>query len=183
MNSSKIVDLSPLKKPIVLVGMMGCGKSSVGRALARYLTCQFHDCDDLIVKDQGKEITQIFSEGGEVYFRELEQEKMRCLLDGGTCVISTGGGAVTVPEILNMINEKSISIWLRSDVVKILERLGNDNSRPLLQCDNPRKKLEELLSTRERLYALADIHVDNTSNDIKNTVYAIIQELKNRNAN
>lgn len=183
MDSGKIVDIPTIKKPIVLVGMMGCGKSTVGRSLARYMTCSFYDCDDLIVKDQGKDIKQIFADGGESYFRKLEQEKMQDLLDGGFCVISTGGGAVTVPKILEMISAKGISIWLRSDVEKILKRLNNDNSRPLLQCDNPRKKLEELLSARERLYASADIHVGNTSNNINNTVHTIIQELQNKNAN
>ncbi len=182
MNSSEFVGILPLKKPVVLIGMMGCGKSTVGRALSSNLDCPFYDCDDLIVKDQGKEITEIFSENGEAYFRDLEMKKIRELLNMGAGVISTGGGAVTVPKALEIIKSDGISIWLRSDIDKILSRLGDDTSRPLLQCDNPRKKLEELLSVRERLYALADIHVDNISDDIHETVKIIIQELKSKDA-
>ena len=85
---------------------------------------------------------------------------------------------MTVAGIIDDIKARATSVWLRCDVETILVRLGDDDSRPLLQCDNPRKKLEELLSTRERLYAQADIHVDNTSGDIQDVVNTIIQELR-----
>ncbi len=109
-------------------------------------------------------------------------KKIKELLNMEAGVISTGGGAVTVPKALKVIKSNGISVWLRSDVDKILSRLGDDTSRPLLQCDNPRKKLEELLSVRERLYALADIHVDNTSDDVYETLKRMTQELKNKDA-
>ncbi|PCK00283.1 MAG: shikimate kinase [Zetaproteobacteria bacterium] len=178
MNSGKNNEMNFLKKPIVLIGMMGCGKSAIGKALSTVLSCSFYDCDDLIVEDQGKPITQIFSDEGECAFRILEQQKMQDLLGRGVCVISTGGGAITVADVMDDIKVRAISVWLQSDVETVLMRVGDDNGRPLLQCDNPRKKLEELLSARERLYALADIHIDNTSGNIGDVVEMIIQELQ-----
>ena len=178
MNSDKNSDKDILQTPIVLVGMMGCGKSALGKALSAALECPLYDCDDLIVEEQGKPITQIFADEGEKAFRTLEQEKMQDLLGRGACVISTGGGAVTVVGVMENIKARAASVWLRCDVETILARLGDDDTRPLLQCDNPRKKLEELLSTRESLYAQADIHVDNTSSDIQDVVNTIIQELR-----
>ncbi len=162
-----------INKPIVLVGIMGCGKSHVGKALARDFGLPFYDSDSLIEKQQGKPITQIFADDGQAYFRELEKEVISDLLDSGFCIIATGGGSVTAPETLDMIKDASISIWLNPDVETIWERVKGDNSRPLLNCDNPRAKLEELLSARASLYAQSDIEVDNSAG-----ADAVIAEIK-----
>ncbi len=163
-----------LGKPIVLVGMMGCGKSYIGKALANELSLPFYDSDSLIVSRQGREIFQIFDEDGEDYFRNIEREVISDLLDNKEiCVISTGGGALTTISTLENIKKHSISVWLYADIDTIYERIKNNNTRPLLQYDNPRAKLEELLAAREHLYKQADIEVDNSSG-----VDSVIVEIK-----
>ncbi len=162
-----------LNKPIVLVGMMGCGKSHIGKALAKDLGVIFCDSDSLIEEQQGKSIAQIFDESGEAGFREIEFKVIADLLDSGQCVISTGGGALTTPETLENVSNYGVSVWLNPDVETIWGRVKNDKTRPLLQCDNPRAKLEELLAAREHLYKQADIEVDNSSG-----VDSVIVEIK-----
>ena len=162
-----------LHKPIVLVGMMGAGKSCVGARLAKKMDVAIYDSDYLIAQDHGESVAQIFENHGEEYFRDLEKKKIAALLEGGPCVIATGGGAVTVPETLYSIKEKAISVWLKSDIDAIMQRVGHGRGRPLLRCDNPREKLENFLAERGNLYAQADIHIDNSSGNITDAVRAI----------
>lgn len=174
--------MNRLVKPIVLVGMMGCGKSAVGARLAKVIGVNFHDSDKVIALDQGQSIAKIFSNDGEEYFREIEARKISDLLELDNCVISTGGGALGSTQTLRDIKSKAISIWLKSDVETIFSRIKGNKTRPLLQCENPRAKLEELLKARETLYAEADIHIDNSSSHIKEVISKIERELKDYNA-
>ncbi len=173
-----MVDLLKLGKPVTIVGMMGVGKTHIGTKLAKKLGRDFFDSDDLIVKEQNQTIAQIFEKYGEKKFRELETQKITELLGNDNCIISTGGGALLCPKTLQAIQDKSISIWLKSDVESIFQRIKNDKSRPLLRCDDVKNKLQSLLNNRERLYAKADIHINNPlSARANNIVEQIIQEL------
>tara|TARA_R110001592_G_scaffold16881_16_gene71767 strand:- start:11306 stop:11848 length:543 start_codon:yes stop_codon:yes gene_type:complete len=163
------------EKPIVLIGMMGCGKSFVGQRLALALGIPFYDTDVFIEKDQGKKIVKIFADQGEEYFRTLETQAISTLLKKGRCVIATGGGLVTTSENLALIKNHAFSIWLQSDIQMIIKRLDGDDTRPLLQSGDPEKTLEHLLNTRKALYSNADIHIDN-----KGDIETILQTIKAR---
>ncbi len=162
-------------KPIVLVGMMGCGKSYIGKALANEFGLPFYDSDSLLEKQQGKSITQIFADDGEAHFRVLEKEVISDLLDRGLCVIATGGGALTTAETLSKVKSAGVSIWLNSDIDTIYERVKDDKTRPLLDCENPKAKLEDLLLAREELYDQADIEIDNSAG-----AQAVINDINER---
>lgn len=171
-----------LNKPITLVGIMGCGKSYIGKSLAADLGVEFYDSDSLIEVEQGKTINQIFADDGEAHFRLLEKDMITGLLDKGFCVIATGGGCVTTPEVLQNIKNNSISIWLQSDVDTIYKRIKWDKTRPLLQCDDSKEKLAEILDNREELYRQAGIHIDNSLSEISNLTDNIILEIRKFNA-
>ena len=149
-----------LTKPIVLVGMMGCGKSHAGRLLSNALDLPFYDSDQLIEKQQGRSIPEIFDVHGERFFRLLEMEKISSLLDLGTGVISTGGGCLTIPAILSDIKARGLSLWIKTDIDTLYERLKTSDNRPLLDCDDPRQKLYDLFEERKDLYSQADIIVE-----------------------
>ncbi len=170
-------NISDIKKPIILVGMMGCGKSHVGKAIARRLTLPFFDSDALIEADQETVISDIFEQKGEVFFRQLEADKIASLMLEGACVISTGGGAVTTRETLMKIRQDSVSVWIKASSNKIYERIKHDTTRPLLQCDNPKQRIQEILDTRKELYAQANIHIDNSRDNPNSTVDEIVQAL------
>ena len=161
MESSILQTNNKIIKPIVLVGMMGCGKSEIGHRLSRALSVPFIDTDAAIEEAQGISVSDIFEKHGQEYFRRLESEKISELLEQGGSVISTGGGLVTTPENLDLIKDRSISIWLQSSVATILQRVQGDDSRPLLRTDNPKETLEGLLNARKELYSKADIHINN----------------------
>ena len=172
-----------LDRPIILVGMMGTGKTVLGLALSDVLKLPFYDSDYEIEQDQGRSITEIFAADGEAVFRVLEKQKIKDLIDDDICVIATGGGALVTPENLERVKEGAVSVWLKVDVDIIFSRIGKDEARPLLQTDNPLQTLEGLLSARESLYAQADIHIDNNSADIDGAVEAILQKLLDYHAN
>lgn len=146
-----------LDKPVVLVGMMGSGKSSVGPRLARDLDLPYHDADALIAEQAGKPIPAIFRDDGEAHFRQLEAAMLAELIGRGISVIASGGGALTTPATAGLIAAQTLSIWLQADIPVILRRTrGSD--RPLLQDVDPASRLRELMEKREHLYARADIH-------------------------
>ncbi len=145
------------RRSIILVGMMGSGKSSIGRRLAAALELPFVDADAETEQAAGMTIEDMFAAHGEPYFREGEERVIRRLLQGGPQVLSTGGGAVLSSHTRAAIARGGISIWLDAPVDLLLQRVLRRDNRPLLKTDNPKAVLERLLSERGPLYAEANL--------------------------
>ncbi|MBO6081502.1 MAG: shikimate kinase [Bacteroidales bacterium] len=162
---------------IALTGMMGCGKSSVGRALALWLGVPFQDLDEVIEQRTGKSIPEIFAEGGEAAFRRLEQEALEALLADRSVsgVLALGGGTVTTPACAELIREHSHCIYLRTSPETLVERLGRQpGGRPLLQTDDPAARIAALLEERAPLYeSVASQILDTDAFSIENLVQKI----------
>lgn len=152
-----------LKKTIVMVGMMGAGKTAVGTAVARSLSVPFLDSDEEIVKAAHRSIAEIFARDGEPFFRARETEVLGRLLRGTPCILSTGGGAFLSPANRALIAEAGVSVWLRADLDLLWQRVRHKTTRPLLRTDNPRETLRQLYEARVPVYALADIAVDSAA--------------------
>ncbi|RME15650.1 MAG: shikimate kinase [Alphaproteobacteria bacterium] len=148
------------KKPIVLVGMMGAGKSAVGRTLAQMLAVPFLDSDHEIERAAAMTIAEVFARDGEDFFRARESEVLARLLATGPCVISTGGGAFLAEANRRMIHEQGVSVWLRADLELLWERVRHKSTRPLLRTPDPKGTLTALYEQRTGIYALADLVVD-----------------------
>lgn len=148
------------QRSVVLVGMMGAGKSSIGRRLAGRLGIPFVDADTEIEKAAGMSIPEIFSAHGESYFRAGETRVIARLLDGGPQVLATGGGAFMNPETRTAICAKGISVWLRASVEVLARRIKRRNDRPLLKGADPIETLRRLVDERYPIYAQADITVE-----------------------
>lgn len=161
------------QKPIVLVGLMGAGKSSVGKRLASVLGLPFHDSDDEIVKAAGQTIQEIFDTHGEEEFRRGERRVIERLLDSGSMVLATGGGAFMNAETRALLKEKAVTVWLRADLDLLWRRVGRKGGRPLLQTENPKKVLSDLLDARYPIYAEADHVVESKDGPHMETVNAI----------
>ncbi|MEO8242319.1 MAG: shikimate kinase [bacterium] len=152
-----------LKKTVVMVGMMGAGKTAVGTALARLLGVEFLDSDEEIVRAADRSIAEIFERDGEPFFRARETEVLGRLLRGTPCVLSTGGGAFLSATNRTMIHDTGISIWLRADLDLLWHRVRHKATRPLLRTANPRETLRSLYDTRGPVYQLADMTVDSVA--------------------
>lgn len=148
------------ERSIVMVGLMGCGKSSVGKRLAAKLELPFTDTDDEIEKAAGKSIKEIFADHGEDYFRSGERRVIARLLGSGPQVLATGGGAFINPETRARIKDVGISIWLKADLPILMRRVGKRETRPLLSSGDPEKIMRELMATRHPIYAEADITIE-----------------------
>ncbi len=147
-------------RPVVLVGMMGAGKSTVGRRLAARLRLPFLDADiEIEAAHAGMTIPEIFAEHGEPYFRDGEVRVIARLLDSGPSVLATGGGAVMREETRQRIHDKAVSIWLRADADVILRRVKRRADRPLLQTEDPAATIGRLIDLRHPVYQLADITI------------------------
>jgi shikimate kinase len=144
-------------RSIVLVGMMGSGKTSIGRRLALALDLPFCDADAEIEQAAGMTIEDIFRFHGEAYFREGEERVIRRLLEGGPQVLATGGGAVISEQTRAKIAKKGVSIWLNAPLDLLFQRVSRRDNRPLLKTDEPRAVLERLLLERARFYGAADL--------------------------
>jgi shikimate kinase len=147
-------------RTVVFVGLMGVGKTCIGRRLAHRLDVPFVDADREIEAAAGCTIPEIFERYGEKYFREGERRVILRLLDNPPHVLSTGGGAILDPQTRARIRERAISIWLRADLDLMMKRVSRRSDRPLLQVADPRSRLQELMAERYPLYAEADITVD-----------------------
>lgn len=148
-----------LSRTVVLVGMMGAGKTAVGTHLARLLNVPFIDCDDAIEAAANRTIAEIFARDGEAFFRAKESQVLSRLLSGAPCVLSTGGGAFLSPQNRDEIARHGVSVWLKADLDLLWQRVRHKTTRPLLRTANPRATLKVLLEARAPAYALADIEV------------------------
>src|SRR5580704_7254041 len=146
-------------RSVVLVGMMGAGKSTIGRRLSARLRLPFLDADSEIEAAAGMSIPDIFEAHGEPHFRDGEARVIARLLDGGPAVIATGGGAFMREDTRNRIRDKAISIWLKADADIIMKRVKRRADRPLLQTADPEATVGRLLREREPIYSHADITI------------------------
>lgn len=170
-----------LKKTVVLVGMMGSGKTAVGTALARHLDVQFLDSDAEIELAANMTIAEIFSRDGEQFFRDKETQVIRRLLEQERCILSTGGGAYLAQRNRDLISSKGVAVWLRADVALLWSRVRHKTTRPLLRTANPRQTLQELCTTREPSYSMADLVVDaRPEYSIDDMTQRVIAELLSR---
>lgn len=166
-----------INKTIALVGLMGCGKSTIGKRLARKLSIPFIDLDEAIEEAAGISVTEIFAKHGEPYFRKLELEAAEKILDGKPSVLATGGGAFINEKIRQLIKEKSISIWINADLETLLERVSRRNNRPLLENGDKERILQELMDKRYPIYAQADITVPTSRGTHDIVVRRIMEEI------
>lgn len=164
-------------RTIVLVGMMGCGKSTVGRRLATRLRLPFVDADQAIEEAAGHTIQEIFDRFGEASFRDGERRVIARLLDGPLKVVATGGGAFMNDETRALILARATAIWLQADLDVLVERVGRREGRPLLKGRDPRTVLADLSAIREPVYALAPIHVRSEPLPHDAAVEAILRKL------
>lgn len=148
------------RRSIVLVGLMGSGKSSIGKRLASRLGLPFLDADEEIERAAAKSINEIFTDHGEEHFRDGERRVIARLLEGGPSVLATGGGAYMHPATRAKIREGGISVWLRADLPVLMRRVSKRDTRPLLRTGNPEATMRNLIETRYPVYAEADLTVE-----------------------
>ncbi len=165
-------------RTIVLVGLMGAGKSSIGRRLAQALGLPFFDADEEVERAARRTIAEIFADLGETAFRDGERRVIARLLEGPPHVMATGGGAFMNDETRALIARKAVSVWLKADLDVLVRRVGRKSDRPLLHGREPREVLEALARERDPIYAQADIVIDSVEGPHSATVQAIIAALR-----
>ncbi len=148
-----------LKKTVVMVGMMGAGKTAVGRALAQRLDVPFLDSDAEIESAANMTVPEIFERDGESFFRAKETQVISRLLDEARGILSTGGGAFLAQENRENITARGVSVWLNADLDLLWQRVRHKDTRPLLRTADPRATLQEIYAARVPLYAMADVEV------------------------
>jgi shikimate kinase len=170
----------PLDRTIVLIGMMGAGKTAVGRRLAKALGWPFQDADAAIEAAAGTTIANIFAEIGEAAFREKERRVIARLLGDERQVLALGGGAFVDPQTRALVRAKALSVWLQADLDTLVRRTGRPGKRPLLADGDPRERLSELLRARTPIYAEADLVVDSGNAPITVVVERVLEALAAR---
>jgi len=174
-------DPPPGERTIALVGLMGVGKSTIGRKLAQSLELPFRDADHEIEVAAGRSIPEIFAERGEAEFRAGERRVIgRLLLQEGRHVLATGGGAFMDPQTRALMKEKAVTVWLKADLDVLVRRVGRKSTRPLLIDKDPRHVLQELMDKRYPVYAEADITIMTDDRPAAAAVEAIIAALGRR---
>jgi shikimate kinase len=163
--------------PVVLVGLMGVGKSTVGRKLAALLGRDFIDADEAIVEAAQLSIPEIFEQFGEPYFRDGERRVIARLIEEGHGVIATGGGAFIDPATRALILDRAIAVWIDADIDTLVERTARRNTRPLLRNGDPREILTRLATQRAPFYAEAPIRVVSENGPHADTARAIIEAI------
>ncbi len=167
---------------IYLVGLMGAGKTTIGRQLARALSVPFYDSDKAIEERTGVDIPTIFEFEGEEGFRDREQKMLEQLTQMDGIVLATGGGAILREENRRLLKENGFIVYLQCSVERILERTRRDTQRPLLKTDNPKQRIETLFAQREPLYlSCADFKVDTGVMQSKEVVSHILEEYNSIN--
>lgn len=176
-NSRPAATRADIRQSVVLVGLMGVGKSTVGRRLASRLRLPFVDSDDEIESAAGMTVAELFEDFGETHFREGERRLIARLIDGNTKVIATGGGAFVDPETRQLILQNATAVWLDADIEILAERVARRDTRPLLRDSDPRIVLAELAAKRNPLYAEAPVHVQSGAGAHEETVDRILEAL------
>lgn len=148
-----------LHRTVVLVGMMGSGKTAIGRALATVCGVPFLDSDAAIEEAAALSISEIFARDGETFFRAREAEVIDRLLSGPPAILSTGGGAFLAQRNRDAIAAKGVAVWLNADLATLWERVRHKNTRPLLRTADPHKTLSDLMDVRTPIYQMAGVHV------------------------
>jgi len=167
----------PVPKTVALVGLMGAGKTSIGRRLAHRLSLPFVDADAEIEAAAGGTIEDIFERHGEAFFRDGERRVIARLLDQPIHVLATGGGAFMDPATRALLKARAITVWLRADLALMLSRVGRRNTRPLLKSGDPRAVLEGLIAQRYPVYAEADLTVDSVDGPPEATLETVTTAL------
>ncbi len=169
-----------ITKPIVFIGIMGSGKSTIGKKLARKLNLQFYDSDKVIEEREGLSIVDIYDFKGEEYFRNKEYEIVKEILNYGTVILSTGGSTFLNDELRNIIKTRAISIWLYADLEILYSRVIRRNTRPELNNYHGDKKaiLEKLIEERYPVYAESDITVESKDFDVHYIVDTVMARLR-----
>tara|TARA_R110002167_G_scaffold4572_2_gene21569 strand:+ start:94524 stop:95081 length:558 start_codon:yes stop_codon:yes gene_type:complete len=169
-----------LLRTVVLVGMMGSGKTAIGRALSAALEVPFLDSDAAIEEAATQTIPEIFARDGEAFFRKREAEVIDRLLSGPPAILSTGGGAFLSEPTRELVARKAVAVWLDADLATLWERVRHKNTRPLLKTDNPLGTLTNLFKIRAPVYALAQIHVriapDASIDETTRTVLSVLAQ-------
>jgi shikimate kinase len=160
-------------RSIVMVGLMGCGKSAIGRRLASVLDLPFVDADDEIEQAAGKSITEIFADHGEAHFRDGERKVIARLLRAGPQVLATGGGAFMNEETRAAVRRSGISVWLRAELPVLMRRVSKRDNRPLLKAADPEAVMRQLMEARYPVYRTADVTVE--SRDVPHDI--IVNEI------
>ena len=174
---AKMIRKTPVN--LILIGFMATGKSTLAKALAPGLGLDAVDTDDLIVERAGKPITDIFSDIGQEGFRDLESDVLQDLLNGERMVISTGGGIVTRPGNIELIRSLGMVIWLDASIDVIIDRASKSDDRPLLQTEDPRRSVEELMAGRMELYRqAADERIDVNDLSSEELAYGIAESAR-----
>ena len=166
-----------LGRTLVLVGLMGAGKTSIGKRVAQRLGVPFTDADSEIEAAANMTIAEIFARDGEAVFRAGERRVIARLLDGPIHVLATGGGAFMDPATRARIGERALSVWLRADVEVLLARVAKRRHRPLLNQGEPREALERLIAVRHPVYAEADLTVDSLAAPAEAMVERVLASL------
>jgi shikimate kinase len=167
-------------RSIVLVGLMGAGKSTVGRRLAQKLGLEFTDADAEIERAAGKTVPDIFRDHGEAYFRDGERKVIARLLESGPQVLATGGGAFMNEATRQNIAHRGISVWLKADIDLLMKRVRRRDNRPLLKSEDPEEVMRQLIARRYPVYDQADITVESRDAPHNSVVSDVIRALAAR---
>jgi shikimate kinase len=165
-------------RTIALVGLMGAGKTTIGRRLAAALELPFADADYEIEKAAGRSVADIFAEHGECEFRRGERQVIARMLEGRPHVLATGGGAFIDPRTRSLMKERAISIWLKAPLDVLMKRVERRDNRPLLKEDDPRAVMQRLMDERYPIYAEADLTIESGNGPHNTAVADIIRALK-----
>lgn len=172
-----------LNKPIVLIGMMGSGKSTIGKRLAYKLNWQFYDSDKLIEEREGLSIMDVYDFRGEAYFKQQETKIIKEVLGYGLVVLSTGGESFLIDEVREEILEKAICVWLKADIGTLHERVSKRNTRPQLSGENKMEVIEKMVEESYPLFERAHIIVDSKDMEAHFVVDTILSRLRNFSQN